>query len=135
MYLHPTYVVSPERVPLSVLDAWMWVRDASRTVNHSLPAGAKESFRWLKGYERLAEQTSLLPETHLVYVPAREKDFLDSMTRASALGTPVDWLIRPAYNRKLVGQQEKLWHGFAQLHVLGEAYLSQRKGQKGRQVV
>ncbi|MCU0664691.1 MAG: hypothetical protein MUC50_20505 [Myxococcota bacterium] len=27
MYLHPTYVVSPAREPLGVLDAWMWARE------------------------------------------------------------------------------------------------------------
>jgi hypothetical protein len=63
MYLHPTYAVSPEREPLGVLDAWMWVRDASKTASRSLPAGAKESCRWLEGYERLAELASLLPQT------------------------------------------------------------------------
>jgi hypothetical protein len=32
MYLNPTYAVSPEREPLCLLDAWMWVRDASKKV-------------------------------------------------------------------------------------------------------
>ncbi|WP_194714955.1 IS4 family transposase [Noviherbaspirillum soli] len=137
MYLHPTYAVSPEREPLGVLDAWMSVRDASKTASRSLPAGAKESCRWLQGYERLAEQASLLPKTRLVYVADRESDFHDWRDRASALGTPVDWLIRSAHNRKLVGQQEKLWDGFAEVHILGEVrfYLPARKGQKARQVV
>jgi len=132
MYLHPTYAVSPEREPLGVLDAWMWVRDASKKVSRCLPAGAKESCRWLEGYARLAEQASLLPETRLVYVADRESDFLDWMVRASALGTPVDWLIRSAYNRKLAGQQEKLWDGFAQAHLLGELrFICQRaEGRK-----
>ena len=26
MYLHPTYVVTPDREPLGVVDAWMWAR-------------------------------------------------------------------------------------------------------------
>jgi len=47
MYLHPTYAVSPEREPLGVLDAWMWVRDTSKTASRSLPASARESCRWL----------------------------------------------------------------------------------------
>ena len=137
MYLHPTYAVSPEREPLGVLDAWMWVRDASKTASRSLPAGTKESCRWLEGYERLAELASLLPQTRLVYVADRESDFVDWMARASALGTPVDWLIRSTYNRKLVDQQEKLWDGFTEAHVLGELrfYMPARKGQKAREVV
>jgi hypothetical protein len=27
MYLHPTYVVTPEREPLGVINAWMWARE------------------------------------------------------------------------------------------------------------
>ena len=137
MYLHPTYAVSPEQEPLGVLDAWMWVRDASKTASRSLPAGAKESCRWLEGYARLAEQASLLPDTQLVYVADRESDFLDWIAQASALGTPVDWLNRSAYNCRLVGQQEKLWDGFGGVHVLGELrfHLPARKGQKARTVV
>jgi hypothetical protein len=27
MYLHPTYAVTPERLPLGVIDAWMWARE------------------------------------------------------------------------------------------------------------
>lgn len=27
MYMHPTYAVTPERLPLGVLDAWMWARE------------------------------------------------------------------------------------------------------------
>lgn len=59
------------------------------------------------------------------------------MVQANALGTPVDWLIGSAYNRKLVGQQAKLWDGFAEAHVLGEVrfYLPARRGQKAREMV
>jgi hypothetical protein len=101
--------------------------------SRSLPAGAKESRRWLQGYERLAEQASLLPQTRLVYVADRESDFLDRMAQASVLDTPVDWLIRSAHNRKLVGGQKKLWDGFAEVHVLGEVrfYLPARSRAAG----
>jgi hypothetical protein len=118
MYLHPTYAVSPEREPLGVLDAWMWVRDAPKKACRSQAAGAKESCRWLEEYVRLAEQAGFLPDTRLVYVAGRKRDFPDWMVQASALDTPVDWLIRSADNRKLVGQQAKLCDGFAQAHGL-----------------
>jgi hypothetical protein len=76
MYPHPTYAVSPEREPLDVLDAWMWVQDASKTANRSLPASFKESRRWLEAYACMAEQADLLAETRLLYVADRESDFL-----------------------------------------------------------
>jgi hypothetical protein len=73
----------------------------------------------------------------LAYVADRESDFIDLMAQASALGTPVHWLIRSAHNRKMAGQQEKLWDGFTETHGLGEVrfYLLARKGQKARDVV
>ena len=27
MYLHPTYAVTPDRLPLGIVDAWMWARE------------------------------------------------------------------------------------------------------------
>lgn len=137
MYLHPTYIVTPERLPLGVLDAWMWVRDDKKEASRSLPAGAKESCRWVEGYRRLAEQAAGLPDTRLVYVADREGDFIDLMAQAQAMDTPVDWLIRSIHNRKVVGEQDKLWDGFGAEHVLGEIRftLPARKKQAAREVL
>lgn len=137
MYLHPTYAVSPEREPLGVLDAWMWVRDATRKASRSLAPGAKESCRWVEGYQRLAEQAPLLPATRLVYVADREGDFIALLAAASTLGTPVDWLIRSCQNRKVVGCQDKLWEGLDASHWLGEIRftLPSRHGRKAREVL
>ena len=136
LYLHPTYAVTPERVPLGVLDAWMWVRDGKGELSRSLPPGAKESCRWVDGYARLAEQADKLPDTRLVYVADREGDFIDLMAKAHDLGTPVDWLIRAAQNRKVPGEQDKLWDGFKPGHVLGDITftLPARKKQAAREV-
>ena len=30
LYLHPTYVVTPEREPLGVINAWTWACEATR---------------------------------------------------------------------------------------------------------
>ncbi len=66
MYLHPTNAVTPERVPLGVLDAWMWAREPKDAQGKR--GGLKESLRWIEGYERVAETASSLPHTRLVYV-------------------------------------------------------------------
>jgi hypothetical protein len=92
MYLHPSYAGSPERKRLGVLDAWMWVGDASKTASRGLAADTKESCRWLEEYACRAEQASLLPETRLVNVADRESEFLVRMVEAGAFGTPVDCL-------------------------------------------
>ena len=112
------------------------MRDATKAASRSVPAGMKESCRWVEGYARLAEQAELMPQTRLVYVADREGDFIDLLVRASALGTRVDWLVRSAHNRKLVAQQDKLWDGFGQTDVLGELRftLPARPNQKARAV-
>lgn len=134
MYLHPTYAISPEREPLGVLDAWMWVRGEA-TLSRSL-GGVKESRRWVEGYERVAEQAATLPDTRLVYVADREGDFIDVMARAQELGTPADWLIRSVQNRRLAAGDGKLWDGFSAKHVVGEIgfMLASRQGQAARHV-
>ena len=47
MYLHPTYVVTPAREPLGVMDAWMWAREPNAGDGHR--GGIKESERWIEG--------------------------------------------------------------------------------------
>ena len=133
MYLHPTYAVSPERVPLGVLNAWMWSRkpkteDGER---HDI----KESTRWIEGYERIAEMAAELPTTRLVYVADREADILALMRRADELDTPADWLIRAKHNRSLEGG-EKLWRKVEQTEAVGELkfQMASRPGQRARTV-
>lgn len=91
MYVHPTYAATPERLPLGILDNWMWAR----------PLDIAESRRWVEGYERLTERAGQLPATRLVYVADREADMLELMQRAHALAYPADYLLRAQHNRCL----------------------------------
>ena len=133
MYVHPTYVVTPEREPLGITDAWMWARapkgaDGTRT-------GVRESLRWIEGYERIAETALTMPETRLVYVADREADILELMQCAHALGNPADWLIRSQHNRSLP-DGGKLWAEVIHGEALGEIEfrLPSRHGQAAREV-
>ena len=49
-----------------MLDAWIWAREARDADGQR--GGIKERVRWIEGYERVAEQAALLPETRLAYV-------------------------------------------------------------------
>jgi hypothetical protein len=109
MYLHPTYAVSPQRLPLGILDNWMWAR----------PLDTSESRRWIEGYERVAERAGRLPGTRLVYVADREADMLALMQRAHALAHPADYLLRAQHNRCLP-QGGKLWPTVLAQSPLGE---------------
>lgn len=135
LYVHPTLAVTPERLPLGVVDAWMWAREA-KNADGTRP-GMAESLRWPEGYERVAEYAEAVPSTRWVYVADREADILGLMQRAHALGNPADWLIRAKHNRKLGKDEAKLWEQAAQAPCLGEVhfYLPPHAGRKGRHVV
>lgn len=134
MYLHPTLAVTPERLPLGVLDAWMWAREPKHADGER--SGVSESVRWREGYERVAEVAEAHPDTRWVYVADREADILALMQRAHALKNPADWLIRAKHNRKLGQDEAKLWEQVGQAEVLGEIqfYLPPRPGRQGREV-
>ena len=125
MYVHPTLAVTPEGLPLGVLDAWMWVRDPEthgQDKRHA-PIEAKESVRWLEGYERVAELAPQMPDTRLVYVADRECDIHAFMVKAQHLGHPADWLIRATHNRR-TDAEAKLWDRLEAAPVVGEVSFS-----------
>lgn len=99
MSLHPTYAVTPARVALGVVDAWMWAREKKNEDGQR--NGPKESARWVEGYDRIAEMALEMPGTRLVYVADREADLMPLMQRAKHLDHPADWLVRAAHNRCL----------------------------------
>jgi hypothetical protein len=74
LHVHPTLMVTPERVPLGVFDAWMWARDPEtfgQDTSH-LPIEDKESVRWLEGYQRVNEVAQELAHTE-VRLPRRSR--------------------------------------------------------------
>mgnify|MGYP006430419741 CR=1 FL=1 len=112
LHLHPTFLVTPERVPLGVFDTWLWARDpetfAQKRNTHG-PIEDKESVRWLQGYQRLGEVAGELPETRLVYLADREADIYELFVAAT--DSPVELLVRAKHNRALLEQghlREKL---------------------------
>lgn len=133
MYLHPTYAVTPERLPLGVVDAWMWAREKLNA--DGVRPGLKESGRWIEGYGRIAEMAAEMPTTRLVYVADREADMIELMKYAQACGTPADWLVRAKSNRALP-EGEKLWTHTLDGAPVGEISftIGARDKQKGRKV-
>lgn len=117
MYLHPTYVVTPQREPLGVIDAWMWAREP-KDADGTRP-GIVESIRWIEGYERVAEMAARMLDTRLVYTGDRESDIVALMRKARDLKHPADWLVRSQHNRVLP-DGGKLWERTMKGEVLGE---------------
>ncbi|MBK8753810.1 MAG: IS4 family transposase [Candidatus Competibacteraceae bacterium] len=135
LYVHPTLAVTPDGVPLGVLDAWLWARDRETfgEDRRHWPIEAKESMRGLEGFERCAEWAETLPDTRRVYVADRECDIHEFMVRAQR-GPGIDGLIRATHNRCLE-EGDKLWDRLAP--VLGEVTftLPARPNRPSRPVV
>ena len=133
MYLHATYAVSPARVPLGVLDAWMWAREAKKSDGSR--GGLLESTRWVEGYERVAELAAELPATRLVCVGDRESDMLALLVRARDMGHAADYLLRSQYDRTLP-EGGKLWSKVMQSQPLGRISfeLASGRGRRARTV-
>ena len=133
MYLHATYAVTAQRVPLGVLDAWMWAREAKQADGSR--GGVLESVRWVEGYERLAELAGELPATRLVCVGDRESDLLALLVKARELDHAADYLLRCQHNRVLP-EGGKLWAEVMQSPPLGRIgfELPAGRGRKARTV-
>ena len=133
MYLHATYAVNPSRVPLGVLDAWMWAREAKPAQGPR--GGVLESVRWVEGYERLADLAAELPATRLVCVGDRESDLLALLVRARDLGHAADYLLRCQHNRVLP-EGGKLWDEVMASAPLGHIRFEMPagRGRKAREV-
>jgi IS4 transposase len=116
MFLHPTYVVTPEREPLGVINAWMWARELKD--GDEPRGGLLESRRWIESYEIIAEQALELPQTRHVFVGDRESDIWALMTRAQEMKYAADYLVRCQHNRALP-QGGKLWGEVMQSGCIG----------------
>jgi hypothetical protein len=101
--MHPLLAVTPDRQCLGLLHAETWARDAAlgqRTKRAHKPIEAKESMRWLKGYDHLAELHDQLPATRLVCVGDRESDIYELFDHART--DHADWLIRAVRDRCII---------------------------------
>ncbi len=113
MYLHPTWVVTPEGVALGVIDAWMWARKPKDQPD------VKESTRWVEGYTIVADLAERTPTTRFVSVADREGDVRALMDKAAQRAYAADGLVRAQYNRKTVSG-DPLWSQVENTDALGE---------------
>ena len=120
LYVHPTLAVTPERVPLGVLDAWMWTREPGslgQSKGHR-PLEEKESLRWLEGYQRVCELQARTPETQLIYSGDREADIYELFAERHQAQVPyAEWLIRAEHDRRLADGRQ-LWAATTQAPIL-----------------
>lgn len=107
---HTTLALTPERVPLGLLQQQVWARDPDlrRNQDHKQrPIAEKESHKWLTSLEALRAAHAACPTTHFVSVGDREADVYDLFLVERPVG--VDLLVRASWDRKVDHEEKYVW--------------------------
>jgi hypothetical protein len=115
-FVHDTLAVTPEGLSMGLLDVQAWARDnedfGKKKRRHQRPIEAKESLKWLKSFEAVAEAQRLLPQTKLVSVGDREGDIFELVELARSRKDHPHLLVRAEHDRCVEheGQRKRLWN-------------------------
>lgn len=130
---HTTLALTPERVPLGLLQQQVWARDKDvrRNQDHKQRAiDDKESQKWLTSLDALIAARVACPTTHFVSVGDREADVYDLFLRERPVG--VDLLVRAAQDRKADHEERYLWAAMASAALA--ATVTIKLGKRGQQL-
>jgi hypothetical protein len=123
LLVHSTMAFNAEGTPLGLLDVQCWARDpAAFGQKHKRKQRAieeKESSKWLKSFERVAEVQRHTPGTRLVSVGDRESDVYELFHQALADVKGPGLLVRAEQDRLLNEGQEHLCSRVAQQPCAG----------------
>jgi hypothetical protein len=132
--VHSTLALTPERVPLGLLQQQLLRREGpARLGDHAgRPIQDKESHKWLLSLEAVAAVREVCPNTHLVSVADREGDVYELFVAPRPAG--VDLLVRATSDRRVTQPERKLW---ATVAAAGPGatvviHLRERDGQPAR---
>jgi hypothetical protein len=120
---HNTVAITPERVPLGILQQQVWARDAETFGQSSdakqRPTSEKESQKWLESLEAVNAVRERCPDTQFVSVGDSEADMYDLFAAPRPSG--VDLLIRACQNRCVADDHEAhyLWDVYPHARRVG----------------
>jgi transposase-like protein/transposase Tn5 family protein len=132
---HTTLALTPERVPLGLLQQQVWARDPEirHRQDHKQRATCdKESQKWLTSLEAVEAARLVCPDTHFISVGDREADVYDLFVRKRVAG--IDLLIRAAQDRKVEHSEGYLWAAMASAAIAATVtiHLAKRGKQLAR---
>src|SRR5215210_7275786 len=130
---HTTLALTPEHVPLGLLQQQVWARDPDvrRNQDHKQrPIDEKESQKWLTSLDAVIAARAACPTTQFVSVGDREADVYDLFLLDRPAG--VDLLIRAAQDRKADHEEKYLWAAMASAPLA--ATVTIQLGKRGQQL-
>jgi hypothetical protein len=139
LYAHPLLLLTPQRVPLGVVDVQLWSRDPKefqktakrrRKERRAKAFEDKESQRWRAGYEAACQLATDAPNTQVICVSDSEGDIYECFLAGEA--GRADWLVRGCQDRALV-EEERLRLLLASRAPLGHLtiHVSKREATTG----
>ena len=135
LVVHDSMAFNLEGTPLGLIDVQCWARDPKqfqkKRLRHQLPIEKKESQKWLKGFQKVAEAQKHCPKTTLVSVGDREADIYELFKLALSDPCGAHLLVRAVRDRFLAEGQGHLWEKMAREPVGGIQVLSvPRQGKR-----
>jgi hypothetical protein len=113
LFVHDTLAITPEGVPLGLIDVQCWARDpeefGKRALRHNLPIEQKESNKWLLSYEAASMVQRDCPAIKVVSVSDRESDVYELFVKARDTHNGAHVLVRARQTRILAEDHENLW--------------------------
>lgn len=149
LYTHPVLLLTPQRVPLGVVQVQMWSRDPKefdktapqrRAERRAKAFEEKESHRWRQGYEAACQVAAEAPNTKVICVSDSEGDIYECFLAGAPVGAGrAEWIVRGCQDRAVV-EDNRLLPLLASCVPLGQLTIqvSKReattgKGRKRRQ--
>ena len=133
LLVHSTLAITPERVPLGVLQQQVWAREAqsfAHLQDHKRrPIEEKESHKWLLGLESVLAARQAVPGTHWVCVTDREGDLFDLFVQPRPEG--VDLLVRATQDRVVVATEaRRIWDALRRTPIAAQIAIQVPKTPK-----
>lgn len=118
LYAHPVLMMTPQRVPLGVVQVEMWSRDPKefeksaaqrREERRSKAFEEKESHRWRQGYEAACQVAAEAPHTKVICVSDSEGDIYECFLAGASVGVGrAEWIVRGCQDRAVVEENRLL---------------------------
>jgi len=121
LYMHPTLAVSPDGLPLGLLNNYFWKRDKNDIKED------KESIRWTKSLESVVEHSK--GKLNILTVADREGDINDFFL--SHLENHQHFLVRSKHNRKIMESGKKL-HEYLRTMPVSLSFEKEVQNKRGK---
>ena len=142
LHVHDTMAFDVSGTPLGLLDVQCWSRDAAIfgkcQKRKRLPIEERESYKWLKSFQRLCDVQKACADTRLVSVGDRDADIYELFVLALSEESNPDLLVRIKSHRTLhTTDKETIWTKINKVASSGEIELTiprvkNRKSRKAK---